>query len=169
MEELIKFPKTKPKSLIPHQCFLTQSDFKDLCASFVQIFGDDHIKWHCDIKRVGVCIENGKKKYKYIKHKNRSQDLFEAFSKCLIDVKAKLIHNNDFLTKYQKWSQTINKFKPKEYSLLFRSDLNQSSISPPSYIENIYDHKLNKPNQEEITRLVNAFIFIFIFCFISFF
>ena len=127
MSELIKFPKTKPKSLIPHQCFLTQSDFKDLCAAFIQIFGDDNIKWNCDVKRVGVCIENGKKKYKYIKEKNRSQNLFEAFSKCLSDVKSKSIENqqkneniNEFLTKYHKWSQTIQKFKPKEYSL-FRS------------------------------------------------
>ena len=136
MQELIKFPKTKPKSLIPHQCFLTQSEFKDLCASFIQIFGDNEIKWHCDIKRVGVHIINGKKKYKYIKHKNRSQELFEAFSKCLSDIKSKLImngNNNEFLAKYQQWSQVIHKFKPKQYSLSFRSNSNQPTLPPNNY------------------------------------
>ena len=131
--ELIKFPKTKPKSLIPHQCFLAQSDFKDLCSAFIEIFGDDNIKWDCNIKRVGVFIENGKKKYKYIKEKNRSQNLFNAFSNCLADIKSKLIKQNTnighsqhhFSSLLQKWSSAINKFKPKEYELSFRSNVKQ--------------------------------------------
>jgi len=158
MEELIKFPKTRPKPLIPHQCFLTESNFKDLCASFIQIFGDKDITWNCDIKRVGVHIENGKKSYKYIKHKNRSQELFEAFSKCLIDIKSKLMINgndDEFLINYQKWTQTIDKFKPKQYSLSFRSHpLSFVPVAPNNNI--MYSNTMNlshhnQPNQQ-ITR-----------------
>ena len=157
MEELVKFPKTKPKSLIPHQCFLTQSKFKDLCALFVQIFGDNNIEWHCDVSRVGVHIENGRKKYKYIKHKNRSQELFDAFQKCLSDVKSKWTingNNDEFLAKYRKWSETIYKFKPTQYTLSFRKDMNQnqSAIPPSNTIENINNNNIMLSNQHRINR-----------------
>eukprot|EP01083_Nonionella_stella_P238785 836548_1 len=51
MDETIRFPKTKPKSLIPHQCFLAQSEFRDICSEFLKIFGDENIKCDLHIKK----------------------------------------------------------------------------------------------------------------------
>eukprot|EP01083_Nonionella_stella_P070364 188211_1 len=126
MNATIKFPKTKPKPLIIQQCFLCDSVFKSICSSFIKIFGDQSITWDANIKTRIPCVQNGKKIHKYVKQKNRSQSLYNAFAHCLDRLKEKWsiysahnVYNVDIEALMSQWNSTIQKSTPKQYSLFF--------------------------------------------------
>eukprot|EP01084_Bolivina_argentea_P301546 520260_1 len=116
---LIKFRKTKGKSLILHQCFTADGKYKDTCAQFLQIFGDNNIQWNPYIKRTTVDIKDGKKIFTYNKHKNLSQNLFTTFQQCLQQIKTKFMNvsQNMPITQLNRWNFNMDNMNNSEISM----------------------------------------------------
>lgn len=98
----IKFANTKSWPLLPYQTLMQRNLFKTECMEFIK---------HYDITWDATKISPDKVKHEYVRDKNRSQKIFESFTKCLLKIKNKLLNLNAMNFPIYKTNGLMNPMK----------------------------------------------------------